>query len=130
MNNDINRFLFTDKTLGNVVYPLSATFNTNGEFETIVGYTNNNTNPQTYPISKLNCVSHYIQIPHIGKIYPGDIIKLHSTDENEYTLDFGWYVTNEGLDLYGWYLHTMNVIKPFYQSYIDTLEVVKFRVNK
>ena len=120
------QFIFIDKETNYVVYPLTATFNADGTFATINGYTNLNTIPKDYDISNLTCISQFIFVPNIGRICSGDIIKLNEDDTTEYVLDFGWYVTNEGLDLYGWYLYSADKIKPFYQSYINTLKVVKF----
>lgn len=128
-NNNLQKFLFIDKETNYVVYPRSATFDNNGSFETILGYTNISAMKE-YNITELNVLSDFIYVPNIGRIYPKDKVKLTEDSDNVYTLDFGWYVTNEGLDLYGWYLYSADCIKPFYKSYIDTIKVVEFSFNK
>lgn len=123
-------FRFLDKETNAIVYPLQCTFDTNGAIETVTGYTSEVSIPTTYNIDNLKPLNHFLQVPNIGKIYPGDIVKLNENDKEEYILEFGWYNTNEGLDLYGWYLHTTNIIKPFYKNYLNKIEVVKFQANK
>lgn len=128
-NADLQKFLFIDKDTNYIVYPRSATFDNNGSFETILGYTNNSAIKE-YSISELKVLSEFIYVPNVGRIYAGDKIKLMEDSTDEYTLNYGWYITNEGLDLYGWYLSSPDSIKPFYRSYINTLKVVKFSFNK
>lgn len=123
-------FRFLDKETNTFVYPLQCTFDANGAIETVTGYTSENSIPTTYNIDSLKPLNHFLHIPKIGKIYPGDVIKLNENDKEEYVLGFGWYDTNEGLDLYGWFLYTTNIIKPFYKNYLDKIEVVKFQANK
>lgn len=125
-----SKFLFLDKETSNVVNPIRADFKIDGSFNTLEGYTNTGIT-KTYDVeSELICLSNYIFVPNIGKVYEGDKIRLKEDSVEEYTLGFGWYETNEGLDLYGWYLYSNDVVKPFYKSYIDTLTVVKFTFNK
>ena len=125
-----SKFLFLDKETSNVVNPIKADFKIDGSFNTLEGYTNTGIT-KTYDVeNELICLSNYIFVPNIGKVYEGDKIRLKEDSAEEYTLGFGWYNTNEGLDLYGWYLYSNNVVKPFYKSYIDTLTVVKFTFNK
>lgn len=128
MNKEYFRFLHKEKNI--IIYPLSCTFNEDGSIENVKGFTADDSTPVTYSIDKLKPLNNYLYIPNLGKIYPGDVVKLSENDKEEYILGFGWYITNEGLDLYGWYLHTTNNIKPFYKSYINTIEVVKFQANK
>lgn len=130
MNQNRLKLTFMHTETNRIVYPISCTFNTDGSIETVTGFTADNSIPEIYSIDSLTVFDQYLQIPNIGRIYPGDVIKLNENDKEEYILEFGWYNTNEGLDLYGWYLHTTNIIKPFYKNYIKKIEVVKFQANK
>lgn len=109
-----------------IITPISVTFDNNGCFNNLTGYTNTNKVPRIFKTDNYTYLNNYIDIPGIGKIRSGDLIKINSKEDKYYTLDFGWYTTNEGLDLFGWYLYKENIVKPFYKSYINTVEVVRF----
>lgn len=129
-NNEQLKFMFLNKETSEVVNPQSVTFNIDGSFDKLKGFTNTGVTAEYDVQNDLICLSNYIFVPNIGKIYEGDKIRLKEDSTEEYTLGFGWYTTNEGLDLYGWYLYAPDVIKPFYKSYINTLTVAKFTFNK
>ena len=109
-----------------IITPISITFDSNGCFNELTGYTATNTEPRVFESNSYKYLNNYILIPGIGKIRSGDLTKIHSKASDYYTLGFGWYTTNEGLDLFGWYLYKEGIIKPFYKSYVDTVEVVQF----
>lgn len=108
-----------------IITPISVTFDKNGCFNELTGYTLTNKVPRIFKSDSYTYLSNYIEVLGIGKIRCGDLIKLDYTDKY-YTLGYGWYTTNEGLDLFGWYLYKDNIVKPFYKSYIDKVEVIKF----
>lgn len=109
-----------------IITPVNVTFDKNNSFYKLTGYTGTNTTIRTFMPSEYKCLENHIDIPGIGILHAGDLIKINAKEEHYYELGFGWYTTNEGLDLFGWYLFKDNIVKPFYKNYIDTVEVVKF----
>lgn len=121
----MNEYFFI--TLENeIITPISITFTKTGAFDILTGYTATNSNIRNYNSNEYSCLTNYIDVPGIGRLHSGDLVKIHSKENHYYQLGFGWYTTNEGLDLFGWYLFKDNIVKPFYKNYIDTVEVVKF----
>lgn len=121
----MNEYIFM--TVNNeIITPVSVTFDKNNSFYKLTGYTGTNTTIRTFMPSEYKCLENHIDIPGIGTLHAGDLIKINAKEEHYYELGFGWYTTNEGLDLFGWYLFKDNIVKPFYKNYIDTVEVVKF----
>lgn len=121
----MNEYFFM--TINNeIITPISVTFGKDNLFDILTGYTNTNTTIRNFKPTEYKCIENCIVIPGIGTIRPGDLVKINAKEEHYYELGFGWYTTNEGLDLFGWYLFKDNIVKPFYKNYINTVEVVKF----
>jgi hypothetical protein len=97
----------------------------NGQFGVLHGTTTGSTEEQLYTTNEYTYMANYINVPGVGTLRDGDLIKLNMFDKTFYTLHIGWYTTNDGLDLYGWYLVNNEVVRPFYKRFIDTLEIVK-----
>lgn len=96
-----------------------------GQFGALHGTTAGSTEEQVYVTNEYTYIANYINVPGVGILRDGDLIKLNMFDKTFYTLRIGWYTTNDGLDLYGWYLVDNEVVRPFYKRFIDTLEIVK-----
>ena len=117
--------MFLVKDTKEVIIPISITFN-NGKFGILTGHTLSNTEDREFNPNEYICLDESIDVPGVGTLRDGDKIKLNMFDKTFYTLHFGWYTTNDGLDLYGWYLVNNERVQSFFRRYIDTLEVVEF----
>ena len=118
------KFLTVDTN--EIIFPSSITFN-NDKFDTLTGYTLSNTEVREFAKGTYKCLEESIEVPGVGTLRDGDLIKLNLFDKTFYTLHFGWYTTNDGLDLYGWYLVNNERVQSFFKRYIDTLEIAQFR---
>ncbi len=118
-------YMFLVKGTNEVIIPVSVSIN-NGSFDTLVGHTLSDVTDREFVKGTYICLDESINVPGVGVLRDGDKIKLTLFDKTFYTLHFGWYTTNDGLDLYGWYLVNNERVQSFFKRYIDTLEVVEF----
>ncbi len=118
----MNNYLFLTTDTNEIIIPVSVEFIGN-TFGTLTGYTMTDTTERTF--TEYKCVNNFIDVPGVGELKDGDLIKLNLFDKEFYTLHFGWYTTNDGLDLYGWYIVNTQEVRPFLQRYIDTVEIVQ-----
>lgn len=124
----MTNYVFLERDTNELINPISVTFN-NGQLDILTGYTNSNMETTTYTPDEYICMYECLNVPGIGILRDGDLIKLNLFDKTFYTLHFGWYTTNDGLDLYGWYLVNNEQIKPFYERYLQTLEICQQSCN-
>lgn len=118
-------YLFLTTNTHEIITPISNTYS-NNNLDTLIGTVGSSTEPITFARNEYVCLDNYIEVPGVGVIRDGDKVKLCMFDKTYYTLHFGWYTTNDGLDLYGWYLVNNETVRSFYRRYIGTLEIVEF----
>ena len=91
-SNEQLKFMFLDKETSEVVNPQSATFNIDGSFNKLKGFTNTGVTAEYDVQKELICLSNYIFVPNIGKIYEGDkeleYIKNTFDNKRYYTLNY------------------------------------------
>ena len=121
----MNYIFLTIDTNENII-PVSITFNNSGEFDVLTGYTLSNTEHRNFNKDQYKCLDVGIEVPGVGVLRDGDKIKLNLFDKTFYTLHYGWYTTNDGLDLFGWYLVNNERVQSFFKRYIDTVEIMQF----
>lgn len=118
------KFLTVDTN--EVIFPKNITFDESNNYDVLTGYTVANPEIREFAKGTYKCLSEGIEVPGVGIIRDGDLIKINMFDKTFYTVHFGWYTTNDGLDLYGWYLVNNERVQSFYKRYIETLEIVQF----
>ena len=117
-------YIFLKIDTNEIITPISVSFEDN-DFDVLTGYTLSNPEITEYQKGEYKCLSECIEVPGVGVLRDGDLVKINLFDKTFFTLHYGWYTTNDGLDLYGWYLVNNEVVKPFYKKYINTVEVIQ-----
>lgn len=118
--------LFLKADTNEIIIPVSVNFIGN-DINELTGYTLSDMEIRIFTPSEYKCLDQCINVSGVGKLRDGDLVKINLYDKEFYTLHFGWYVTNDGLDLYGWYLVCSQEVRPFLQRYINTVEIIQRR---
>ena len=107
----------------------------------------------TYNRGEYTYTTECLYVLGIGFLLPGDIVKLHISDVDEYELCYGWHTNISNQTIYSWYLKPIPVedlfldqregfmrypqnsisrtnILTFYKEYLETIEVVEFKKNR
>ena len=122
-------YVFLTKDTRENIIPQSITFTNTNELDVLTGHTLSDTEIREYSKNEYICLSEGIDVPGVGVLRDGDKVKLNLFDRTFYTLHYGWYTTNDGLDMFGWYLVNNERVQPFFKRYIDTVEITCFMGN-
>jgi hypothetical protein len=148
-SDSIPYFSFYDSS-GNLIRgDISLSVQEDGQFDTLTSIVDGVST--VYQKDEYTYCTGCLYILGIGFLLPGDVVKLHLDDVEEYELNYGWHTNVSGQTIYSWYLKLLNVqqlfekrgfdrtqqpyitntgLRTLYKEYLDTIEVVQFKKDR